>query len=209
MSNRKTVVAACAMVLAFAGCAEEPETAPSTIPSLESPTTVSSSAPAVQDGPLTPTGTTLAFGEAARVMYETESQGKDRTKIAVTPVSVKQGSISDFQDVDLSPDEMSKDFFYVTANFTNLGPLPMGKTAVTVKVEPHDTAGTEMDLLSILGSFPPCDHQLTDSLAVGATFTACAVYVAPKGSDVANLVFTFNDYLSTPGGLTEITWPPR
>lgn len=212
MNDRKMVLAVCAAVLALAGCADKAGPARSTTTLPESPTTASSSTPRpVPDGPLTPTGTTLGFGEVARVMYETQDQGKERTKIAVAPVSVKHGSVGDFDNVDLEPDVKAMEFFYVTVSFTNLGPLPMNPTgtAVYVTVHPYDTTGTKMDLLSIMGSFSPCDHESTDALAVGATYTACAVYVAPKTQDVGKLVFTYNDYVSTPGSLTEITWPPR
>jgi hypothetical protein len=211
MSNRKTVVAACAVVLSLAGCANQTGPAQTTTPPPlpGSPAAVSSSVPPpLQDGPLTPTGTKLAFGAAARVRYETKSQGKERTKIGVVPVSVKQGSVDDFRNVKLPQDVLSKDFFYVTVSFTNLGPLPLDPRAIMVQIKPYDTAGTKMNYLTIVGSFSPC-AQDTDEMAVGATHTSCAVYVAPKGQDVGKVVFGYNDYTSTPSSQIEITWPSK
>src|SRR5262245_34272756 len=102
MSHRKIVIAACAAALALAGCATEAggTAAPATtVPDKPSSSTTSSTPPPPSDG-LTATGTTLAVGQPATVMYETKSLSKDGTKLAVTVVSVKAGSIDDLKDFD-------------------------------------------------------------------------------------------------------------
>jgi hypothetical protein len=124
MSHRKTIIAACAAVLALAGCASEKAGAASPSTSLpESPVVASSSSseeappPPAGAGDLTPTGTTLAVGETATVMYETKSLSKEGTKLAVTAVSVKAGSIDDLADFDLDAQSKVSDPFYVTVSF--------------------------------------------------------------------------------------------
>jgi hypothetical protein len=209
MSHRKTVIAACAAVLALAGCGSETKgvAAPSTsLP--ESSVTASSSPsetpPPASEGGLTPTGTTLAVGETATVMYETKSLSKDGTKLAVTTVSVKAGSIGDLADFDLDAQSKVSDPFYVTVSFKNVGPLPMEPGGIFGVISAHNTAGDELNRLSLIGEFAPCQgDDVPDTLAVGASYTDCGVYLAPAGQDISNvtLAFYFGD-----ADRTEITW---
>lgn len=201
MSNRSTAIAACAVVLSLAGCGNTYER---TTPLAEPPPTVSSSAPRGDE--LTPTATELAFGEPARMMYDATTVGEEKTKIALVPVSVTHGPISDFEDVNLDEEERSKEYFYVTMSATNLGPLPLDPVFM-LYVKVRDTAHKAMTRIHFLtGGFTPCETKPTDTLAVGATFTTCEVYVAPEGQDVSEVAFV------VPEGLYEeywVAWPPR
>ena len=209
MSHRKTVIAVCAAVLALAGCASEKAGVATPSTSLpESPVVSSSSAseeptPA-GDGDLTPTGTTLAVGETATVMYETKSLSKEGTKLAVTAVSVKAGSIDDLAEFDLDAQTKVSDPFYVTVSFKNVGPLPMEPGGIFGVISAHNTAGDEMNRLSLIGEFAPCDgDDVPDTLAVGASYTDCGVYLAPTGQDIGKvtLAFYFGD-----ADRTEVSW---
>jgi len=208
MSHRKTIIAVCAAVLAIAGCASE--TAGASSPSTSLPkkpvatsSSTSSEAPPVSDGGLTPSGTTLAVGETATVMYETKSLSKDGTKLAVTAVSVKAGSIDDLADFDLDAQSKVSDPFYVTVSFQNVGPLPMEPGGIFGVINAQNTAGDELNRLSLIGEFKPCQGDVPDNLAVGASYTDCEVYLAPAGQDVSKVVlgFYFGD-----ADRTEITW---
>lgn len=208
MSHRKTVIAACAAVLALGGCATATEgtAAPSTsLP--DSPATTSSSAseaaPPPGDGGLTPTGTKLAVGQTATVMYETKSLSKDGTKLEVTTVSVKAGSIDDLAGFDLDAQSKVSDPFYVTVTFKNVGPLPMEPGGIFGVISAHNTSGDELNRLSLIGEFEPCQGDVPDNLAVGASYTDCGVYLAPTGQNISDvtLAFYFGD-----ADRTEITW---
>jgi hypothetical protein len=208
MSHRKTIIAACAAVLALAGCGTETAGAASPGTALpKSPTTTSSStssqAPPAGDGGITPSGTTLAVGETATVMYETKSLSKDGTQLAVTVVSVKAGSIDDLKDFDLDAQSKISDPFYVTVSFKNVGPLPMEPGGIFGVINAHNTAGDELNRLSLIGEFAPCEGDVPDNLDVGASYTDCDVYLAPAGQDVSKVVlgFYFGD-----ADRTEITW---
>jgi hypothetical protein len=74
-------------------------------------------------------------------------------------VSVEKGPISDFWDVDLDTEVLDKEFFYVMMDFTNLGPLPLEPSGITVSMTAYDTAGEEMTWLSIFGQFFPCERR--------------------------------------------------
>lgn len=208
MSHRKTVIAACAAVLVLAGCASEKAGAAAPATSLpEPPATTSSStseeAPPAGDGALTPTGTTLAVGETATVMYETKSLSDEGTQLAVTAVSVKAGSIADLADFDLDAQSKVSDPFYVTVSFTNVGPLPMEPGGIFGVITAHNTAGDELNRLSLIGDFAPCPSEVVENLAVGESYTDCGVYLAPAGQDISKvmLAYYFGDE-----DRTEITW---
>jgi hypothetical protein len=205
MSHRKTVIAACAAVLALAGCGSETpgEASPQLPSSVTTSSSTSSSAAPVSDGGLTPTGTTLAVGETATVMYETKSLSKEGTKLAVTAVSVKAGSIDDLADFELDAQSKVSDPFYVTVSFQNVGPLPMEPGGIFGVISAHNTAGDELNRLSLIGEFTPCQGDQPDNLAVGATYTDCGVYLAPTGQDISKVVLAF--YFGD-ADRTEITW---
>jgi hypothetical protein len=209
MSHRKTIIAVCAAVLALAGCASEKQGVATPGTSLpESPVVASSSAseeaaPADAGG-LTPTGATLAVGETATVTYETKSLSKEGTSLAVTVVSVKAGSIDDLKDFDLDAQSKVSDPFYVTVSFKNVGPLPMEPGGIFGVISAHNTAGDEMNRLSLIGEFEPCHgDDVPDTLAVGASYTDCGVYLAPTGQDIGKVVLAF--YFGD-ADRTEITW---
>lgn len=209
MSHRKTIIAACAAVLVLAGCESEKAGAAAPGTSLsESPVAASSSAseeapPPGEEG-LTPTGTTLAVGETATVMYETKSLSEEGTKLAVTAVSVKAGSIDDLADFDLDAQSKVSDPFYVAMSFQNVGPLPMEPGGIFGLITAHNTAGDELNRLSLIGEFAPCDGaDVPETLAVGASYTDCGVYIAPAGQDISKVML---GYYFGDGDRTEITW---
>lgn len=207
MSHRKTVIAACAAVLVLAGCGAEKGVASPGTSLPESPVTTSSStseeAPPAGDGGLTPTGTTLAVGETATVLYETKSLSKEGTQLAVTAVSVKAGSIADLADFDLDAQSKVSDPFYVTVSFKNVGPLPMEPGGIFGVISAHNTEGDEMNRLSLIGDFAPCQGDVPENLEVGATYTDCGVYLAPTGQDIGKVVLAF--YFGD-ADRTEVTW---
>jgi hypothetical protein len=209
VSHRKTVIAACAALLALAGCgSEKAGTATPSTSLSESPVAVSSSAsaeaPPAGEGDLTPTGTTLAVGETATVMYETKSLSDEGTKLAVTAVSVKAGSIEDLADFDLDAQSKVSDPFYVAVSFKNVGPLPMDPGGIFGLITAHNTAGDELNRLSLIGEFAPCQgDDVPEDLAVGAAYTDCGVYLAPTGQDISKVMFSF--YFGD-ADRTEVTW---
>jgi hypothetical protein len=217
MSDSKTVFVVCAAALLLAACAGESNGVASMPVSGASGSVSSSAPPKVQDGPLTPTGTRLAFGATARTMYRTKpetadpAKGKDieRTKVGITQVSVKKGSVGDFRNVRLKADVVDKGFFYVTMDYTNLGPLPLDPTAITTAMSAYDAAGDRTNWLVVSGSFFPCDSKTdSTSLAVGETFTGCTIVTAPANQDVSKVEFAYYE----PGEYRAhalFTWPAR
>jgi hypothetical protein len=203
-----------AAALGLAGCGSTGDgqagnplgtTGASTPASTTPPTTAPPSTTAVQSGDdagTTPTGTTLSLGQTAMVMYETTNAGTESTKLAVTAVSAKKGAISDLKNFNLDAQTKVSEPFYITVSFRNAGPKTMEPGGIFGLVKTLNTDGDELNRLSLIGDFKPCHGDTPKTLAVGASYTDCEVYVAPAGQNVGKVVFGF--YLGS--NRTEITW---
>jgi hypothetical protein len=211
MNSGKIATVVCAAVLVLTGCGSnvqgKPADAPASTmdpePTVARTSKVPVASPAGGDSSLTPTGTTLPVRQTATVLYATKSLSKQSTKLAVTAVSVKKGSIDDLKNFKLDAQTKVSVPFYITMKFRNLGPKSMDPGGIFGLIEPHNTAGDPLNRLSLLGEFKPCDGTPPKQLAVGASFTECDVYIAPAGQNIGNVVFGF--YLGD-ADRTEITW---
>jgi hypothetical protein len=213
MSRWKIVSVTGVVVLALAGCQStvagqaggtpvETSTSAADKPSSAAKTTSSPPAAPAGDGELTPTGTKLALGQAATVQYETESLSKETVKLAVTAVSVKKGAIADLKNFNLDAQTKVSEPYYVTMSFRNNGPKPMKPGGIFGLINAHNAAGDKLGRLSLIGEFKKCDGTVQDTLAVGASYTDCGVYVAPPGQGVTEVEFSF--YLESKK--TAVTW---
>jgi hypothetical protein len=212
MFHKKIVAALSVAALALAGCGSKEvagqstgdpaatSSAASTAPPTS--TAAASSAPPADDSGTTPTGTTLSVGQTATVLYAIKDLSKESTKLQVTAVSAKKGSIGDLKNFNLDAQTKASEPYYITMKFTNAGPKPMAPSGIFGLIEAHNSAGDEMSRLSLLGDFKQCDGTPPDTLAVGQSFTECDVYIAPTGQNLGQVVFAF--YLDTTR--TEITW---
>lgn len=209
--NRTIIIVVSAAALAVAGCGTKVEGKPANDPAPTS-SAAASSAPATTtttaaetktgDGGTTPTGTTLTVGQTATVNYAIKDLSKETTKLEVTAVSAKKGAIADLKNFNLDAQTKVSDPFYVTLKFRNAGPKPMSPSGIFGLVNVHNTAGDEINRLSLIGTFKPCEGTPPDTLAVGDAFTECDVYIAPAGQSIGKVVFGFYVDLDH----TEITW---
>ena len=201
-----TVISAAALTLAGCGSTVrgEPESKPTvaTTTTATPSTTSAAPVPVGDDTGTTPTGTTLTVGQTATVAYQTKDLSKESTKLAVTVASVKKGAISDLRDFNLDAQTKVSQPFYVTVTFRNTGPKEMEPSGIFGLIKAVNPAGDELNRLSLIGEFKPCDGDTPKTLAVGAAYTDCDVYLAPAGQDVGTVVFGF--YLDS--NRTEITW---
>ena len=215
MSHRKIVLAvsACAAALVLAGCGNSVQGSPADVaqekpaePAAESSPAPTSATPDAGGGggggKLTPTGTTLKVGRTATVEYETKSLAKTTTRLAITAKSVRKGSIADLKDFNLDAQTKVSEPFYITMTFKNVGTKPMEPGGIFGLINAHNTSGDELNRLSLLGDFAPCEGTPPKILKVGAAYTECDVYVAPAGQDVGKVVF--GHFIDTTE--TEITW---
>lgn len=211
MNSVRTFVVFSAAAIVLAGCASTtagqpvgapPQTstsspAPTTTTTTEAPETSADDAAGT-----TPTGTTLRIGQAATVTYETKTASKETTQLQVTVKSVTKGKISDLQNFDLDAQAKESDPFYVTITFRNAGPKPMEPGGIWGLINVRNAGGDQMGRLSLYGDFPKCEGLPPEKLAVGASFTDCDIYTAPRGQRADKVVFGF--YLDNER--TEISW---
>lgn len=213
MSHRKIVLAVSAVcaALALAGCGSSVSGEPAGAGQEKPAEPVAASTPAPTSagkdaggggGKLTPTGTTLKVGQTATVEYETKSLAKDTTRLAITAKSVRKGAIADLKDFNLDAQTKVSEPFYVTMTFRNVGKRPMEPGGIFGLVNANNTDGDELNRLSLIGEFKPCEGTPPKILKVGASYTECDVYVAPAGQDVGKVVF--GHFVGTEE--TEITW---
>jgi hypothetical protein len=212
MSHRKIVVIACAAALALAGCGSTVQGAPADVAAKEKPAqpaAESTAAPTAAkpntgggSGKLTPNGTKLNLGQTATVLFETKTLAKQTTKLAITAKSVRKGAIDDLKNFNLDAQTKVSVPFYVTMTFKNVGAKPMEPGGIFGLINAHNSGGDALSRLSLIGEFKPCEGTPPKTLKVGASFTECDVYVAPKGQDVGKVVF--GHFVGTDE--TEITW---
>ena len=203
MQYSKIIAVAGIASLALAGCGSELKGQASAPTTTAAPSTASSApaAPAGGDTGLTPTGTTLTSGQKATVQYPIKDLSKETTKLEVT-ASAKKGAISDLKNFDLDAQTKVSDPYYVTMTFHNTGSKAMEPKGIFGLVDAENSDGDKLSRINLIGDFKRCEGTPPDSLAPGASFTECDVYVAPAGQVVDKVVFSFYVDLDK----TEITW---
>jgi hypothetical protein len=142
---------------------------------------------AVQDGgsaPADSAGKTLALGQRAVTDYVDYGEKDTKpTKVAVSVLKVRKGSIADFKDFDLDAKQKKSVPYYVDAKFENLGSFALTRHLMEPSIE--DSDGNEykpLQLIILSGTFKPCPESSDAKLKPGASFTGCAPILLPKGT---------------------------
>lgn len=207
MNPRSLVAAAAGASVLLTGCGfvDGPtESSPTTTATVATPPGTPGSPAAFDpsDRNVTPSGSTLKVGKTATVNYETKPLSQESTKLAVTVASVEKGTIADLEDFDLDAQTRVGVPFYVTVQFHNVGSKTMKPSGILGLVAAHNATGEAFTRLHLIGGHDQCDGAEPEKLAVGASYTECAVYIAPAGQSVSEVVFAF--YLGD--DRTEIRW---
>jgi hypothetical protein len=142
---------------------------------------------AVQDGgsaPADSAGKTLALGQRAVTDYVDYGEKDTKpTKVAVSVLKVRKGSIADFKDFDLDAKQKKSVPYYVDAKFENLGTFALTRHLMEPSIE--DSDGNEykpLQLIILSGTFKPCPESSDAKLKPGESFTGCAPILLPKGT---------------------------
>ena len=178
------VVLAMAAALAACGSAD----------SSSSQATVSTGGAGVQTGGA-PAGddssNALALGQRAVTGYVDYGAKNQRpTKVGVTVLKVRKGSIADFKDFDLDAKQRKTVPYYVDAKFENLGTFALSRNLMRPSIE--DSHGTEYrptTLIVLGGTFKPCPEYSDAKLKPGDSFTGCAPIMLPKGKQFGRVRF--------------------
>ena len=141
----------------------------------------------VQDGgsaPADSAGKTLALGQRAVTDYvDYGAKNTEPTKVAVSVLKVRKGSIADFKGFDLDAKQKKSVPYYVDAKFRNLGSFALTRHLMEPSIE--DSKGNEYKPLTLIvlnGTFKPCPEASGSKLKPGESFTGCAPILLPKGT---------------------------
>jgi len=141
----------------------------------------------VQDGGAAPAdsaGKTLALGQRAVTDYvDYGAKNTKPTKVAVSVLKVRKGSIAYFKDFDLDAKQKKSVPYYVDAKFRNLGSFALTRHLMEPSIE--DRKGNEYKPLTLIvlnGTFKPCPESSDAKLKPGDSFTGCAPILLPKGT---------------------------
>jgi hypothetical protein len=165
-----------------AAASDAPSAAATTPGTTATPSQSASSTVAVPaDVDLTDQGSELAFGDPARVVFETtENRG---TVLQVTVRGARRGRLSDFKGYILDdPYKQKAAYYYARVTVRNVGEGDVG--GVRVPVWGLDAKGTLLPSVTIPSGFKPCrSAPLPAKFAPGAALTTCLVYlVADHGA---------------------------
>jgi hypothetical protein len=155
--------------------------------------TVSTGGAGVQSGgaPAGDDPKSLSLGRRAVTDY-VDYGAKDQrpTKVGVTVVKVRKGSISDFKGFDLDAKQRKTVPYYVDAKFENLGKFALTRHLMRASIE--DSDGTEYrptTLIVLSGTFKPCPEYSDAKLKPGESFTGCSPILLPKGKQFGRVRF--------------------
>ena len=136
-------------------------------------------------------GKTLALGQRAVTDYvDYGAKNTKPTKVGVTVLKVRKGSISDFKDFDLDAKQKKTVPYYVDAKYENLGSFALTRHLMEPSIE--DSDGNEykpLTLIVLSGTFKPCPQPSGAKLKPGASFTGCASILLPKGTAFGRVRF--------------------
>jgi hypothetical protein len=212
---RRTVLPAwvAALALVVSGCSggsgsSEPAArgsdSPST-PSTDTSTGATGTTTGASAGPtgrvdgvrLTPQGTRLKLGDAARVSWQPDQH---RTGvIAVTVDGLFKVPISTFSAWRLDPDTRRSTPYFVQVTVRNLGKSDLSHVPVPLYL--LDQRGTLLQASTFRAKFTPCPSRpLPPTFATGDKAEACLVYFVPQHGKLVSITFRPSE------GFDAITW---
>jgi hypothetical protein len=180
------IAAVLAMAAALAACGSSDSSGSQATVSTGGAGVQSGGAPAGDDG-----SKTLSLGQHAVTDYVDYGAKDERpTKVGVSVVKVRKGSISDFKGFSLDAKERKTVPYYVDAKFENLGQFALTRHLMRPSIE--DSDGTEyrpITLIVLSGTFKPCPEYSDAKLKPGESFTGCSPILLPKGKQFGRVRF--------------------
>jgi hypothetical protein len=151
-------------------------------------------------------GAALSVGQPAAVPFQTttNSGGNGPTyRLQVTVVSIKKGSLKDFNGIQLDANEKASTPYYAQVKITNVGGTSFNTSSndPAVSVQGVDDTGNTQDSVTFFGTFPPCnDVDTPNPLKAGQSFQTCLTYLVPGG--ITKVAYTGTDAYDT----SPVTW---
>ena len=200
----RTIALAVGILLALAacGCGSSSSTtsstgsAPVTTSSTLTPTqTASTSASTSAKGGTTAAGTKLALGTPAIVDYEPGGPPKPTYRLQLTVLSIKKGSQTDLNGVELEKAEQGKTPYYVSLRIQNVGSgdAAAEENQPAASFQATDDRGQQGQELTVLGTFRPCPNVIQPKhFTHGVTYQTCVIYMVGGSGSIVQEEWTGN-----------------
>ena len=177
-----------ALVLTGCSSGSDGEAAPATPSATVTTTRTPSSTVGVPRGvELTAQGSSLRFGEPARVIFE--SRRNRGTVLSLVVRSVRKGRLEDFDGFILDDRYKQKaSYFYATVTVRNVGRGDVGGVAVPLWGVDRDK--TLLPPVTFTTRFTPCPtRQLPARFRRGAALTTCLVFLSPDKGGLSGVSY--------------------
>jgi len=183
-------------VAVLAGCTgteapEESNTQAAPVAESASPSAEASTTPAAATdlpGEHTAPGSELALGDTALVNWMHFEHGE--IALAVTVTDVREGSLTDFDDIGLDEETKAQIAgytpFYIDASIVkgDLSQPAIEFSALSSNIAGLNAGGADLPSLTLLGSFPLCDsNSFEPSIDEGVAQTTCEIFLVPSGQE--------------------------
>jgi hypothetical protein len=159
-------------------------------------------APTTAPGGITPIGSTLQLGQAAVIAYD-DASTHDQSTIQITPNPIQQGSISDFKNVQLDPDQKSATPFYVNVSVKNIGKGDLSGDSPANYLDGVDDRGQAQNSVIFFGDFSRCASVTPKSLKPGQSYKTCQTFLIPKGGSLVGMRWVVFDQKT---GKSDLNW---
>ena len=153
-------------------------------------------------GAVTAAGSTLKLGQAATIAYDDASKHLKST-ITVAPTKIESGSIDDFKNIRLDPDQKTATPYYAQVTVRNIGTVDLTGTDPAGYIDGVDDRGQRQNELIFFGKFDRCDGSDPKSLKPGESYDTCLAYLIPKGGSIVGMRWIFFDQKT---GKSDISW---
>jgi hypothetical protein len=148
-------------------------------------------------GKLTPPGTRLRLGQDATVGWvppgsATGNGPHKGLKLQVTVLSIVKGTIGDFKNVQLKPEEKASTPYYVKVRIKALGNTPPSGTNddPDVTLDAIDDRGQRQSSIIFMGTFSRCDDTSPPKpFANGKSYESCLTYLMPGGGAIQRMAW--------------------
>jgi hypothetical protein len=142
-------------------------------------------------GSLTPPGTQLQPGSEATVGWVPPStfkvSGAQRAlELEVTVEAIEMGTLADFKNIELEPDQRQSTPYYVKVQLKALGGSePPSEDEPAYAFTAIDDRGQEQGSVTFFGDFPRCEEKtMPKPFTDGKSYESCFTYLMPGGGSI-------------------------
>ena len=151
---------------------------------------------------VTPLGTTLEVGEPAIIDYK-DASTNDKSIIELTPEKIEKGTLDDFKNIKLEDDQKTATPYYATIKVKNVGEGNLDEASPATYINGVDDRGQDQNEVIFFGDFERCDQEAPKKFGPGDEYTACLVYLIPKGGSLVGFHWIQFDEKS---GKSDLNW---